>query len=43
MAAESLDKWLADPESLVRDNNMAFHPDSAAERSEIIAYLKQLR
>jgi len=41
--AESLDKWLADPESLVPENDMAFHVESAAERSEIIAYLKQTR
>ena len=41
--AESLDKWLADPESVVPGNDMAFHVDSATERNEIIAYLKQLR
>lgn len=41
--AESLAKWLADPESLVPDNDMAFHVESADERSEIISYLKQMR
>lgn len=40
--AESLDKWLAGPESLVPDNDMAFHVESAAERSEIVTYLKQM-
>lgn len=41
--AESLDRWLADPESFVPDNDMAFQVESAAERSEIVAYLKQMR
>ncbi|MGA2581022.1 MAG: c-type cytochrome [Bryobacteraceae bacterium] len=41
--AESLDKWLADPDSLVPDNDMAFHVESAAERSGIIAYLKEMQ
>ena len=41
--AQLLDKWLSDPDSLVPDNDMAFHVDSAAERSEIITYLKQIR
>jgi len=41
--AESLQKWLTDPESLVPNNDMAFHVESAAERSEIVAYLRQLR
>jgi len=41
--AESLDRWLADPESFVPDNDMAFHVESALERSAIIAYLKQMR
>lgn len=38
----TLDKWLADPESLVRDNDMSFRLDNAAERADIISYLKQL-
>ena len=37
---ETLDKWLADPEKLVPDSDMAFHVDSADERREIISYLK---
>jgi cytochrome c len=41
--ANSLDKWLAGPDQLIPDNDMAFHVESAAERSEIIAYLKQMR
>jgi cytochrome c len=41
--AESLAKWLADPETLVPDNDMAFHLESADERIEIVSYLKQLR
>jgi cytochrome c len=40
---ESLDKWLTDPEKLVPDNDMAFHVENAAERSEIISYLKQMQ
>jgi cytochrome c len=41
--ADSLDKWLTDPAKLVPESNMAFHVDSAAERSEIIAYLREVR
>lgn len=37
---ESLEKWLADPQQLVPGNDMAFHVDDAAERREIIAWLK---
>jgi cytochrome c2 len=37
---ETLDKWLADPEKLVPDSDMAFHVESADERREIISYLK---
>ena len=39
---ETLEKWLADPDKLVPDNDMPFHVPSADERREIIAYLKQL-
>jgi cytochrome c2 len=39
---ETLEKWLADPDKLVPDNDMPFHVQSADERREIIAYLKQL-
>ena len=40
--AESLDKWLTDPDKLVPDTDMAFHVDKADERHDIIAYLKDL-
>jgi cytochrome c len=39
--SETLEKWLADPEKLVPDNDMPFHVQSADERREIIAFLKQ--
>jgi cytochrome c len=35
-----LDRWLADPDSVVRHNNMDYSVPSAAERAEIIRYLK---
>ena len=38
---ETLDKWLINPDKLVPDNDMTFHVESADERREIIAYLKQ--
>jgi len=41
--ADSLAKWLAGPDKLVPDTDMAFHLESAAERAAIIAYLKQAR
>ena len=37
---EMLDQWLTDTEKLVPGNDMTFHVEKAAERSEIIAYLK---
>ena len=37
---ETLDKWLADTEKLVPDNDMTFHVEKPDERSAIIAYLK---
>jgi cytochrome c len=40
--ATSLDKWLSDPEKLVPDSDMAFQLVRAEERTDIIAYLKQL-
>ena len=40
--AESLDKWLMDPDKVVPDTDMAFHLDKADERRDIIAYLKEL-
>lgn len=38
----TLEKWLADPESVVPDNDMSFRLDNGQERAAIIAYLKQL-
>ena len=40
--AESLDRWLTDPDKVVPDNDMAFRMVKADERSDIIAYLKGL-
>ena len=40
--AAALDKWLADPDTLIPDNDMGFHLEKADERAEIIAYLKQI-
>lgn len=40
--AASLDKWLADPEQLVPDNDMAFRLASAEERAAIIEFLRTL-
>jgi cytochrome c len=41
--ADTLDKWLAGPDKVVPETDMAFHVESATERSAIIAYLKELR
>ena len=38
----TLEKWLADPDALVPDNDMSFRLDNAAERAAIVDYLKQL-
>jgi cytochrome c len=40
--ANSLDKWLAGPDKVVPDTDMAFHLENAGERAAIIAYLKEL-
>jgi len=37
-----LDKWLTDPDSLIADNDMAFHVSKPDERADIIRYLKTL-
>ena len=37
---ENLDKWLADTDKLIPDNDMTYHVEKADERNEIIAYLK---
>jgi cytochrome c len=38
----TLDRWLADTESIIPDNDMTFRLGDAGERADIIAYLKQL-
>jgi cytochrome c len=40
--AETLDRWLTDPEKLVPGNDMAFQVVNPAERKEIIRYLQLL-
>jgi cytochrome c len=39
---ETLDHWLTDTEKLVPGNDMTFHVERAAERADIIAYLRQV-
>lgn len=41
--AATLDRWLADPEKFVPNNDMAFRLEKADERSAIIDYLKTQR
>ena len=38
---DTLDQWLTDTEKLVPGNDMTFHVEKAAERAEIITFLKQ--
>ena len=38
---EALERWLADPDTLVPGNDMTFHVENAEERAAIVAYLKQ--
>lgn len=38
---ESLQQWLADPDTLVPDNNMGFQVPKPQERRDIIAFLKE--
>jgi cytochrome c len=40
--ADSLDQWLADPEKIVPDSDMAFRVPKVQERTDVIAYLEQL-
>lgn len=40
--SETLNRWLKDPESVVPGAEMPFRLDNAAERSEIVEYLKSL-
>jgi cytochrome c len=37
----TLEKWLSDPDMVVKDNNMSFSVPKAEERRDLIAYLKQ--
>lgn len=38
----ALDRWLTDTEGVIPGNDMTFRLDDPGERSDIIAYLKQL-
>jgi cytochrome c len=38
----TLEKWLSDPDMVVPDTKMDFHVPKAQERSDLIAYFKQL-
>ena len=40
--ADTLDRWLTDPEKLVSGNDMAFRLVNPEERREIIQYLRKL-
>ena len=40
--AASLDKWLADPEKLIPDNDMAFRMPNPDERAAVLAFLQRL-
>ncbi len=37
----TLERWLSDPDRMAPDNNMSFSVSKAAERQDLIAYLKQ--
>jgi cytochrome c len=37
----TLERWLSDPDLMVPDNNMSFSVPKAAERQDLIAFLKQ--
>ena len=37
----TLERWLSDPDMVVKDNNMSFGVPKADERRDLIAYLKQ--
>ncbi|HEY3827344.1 MAG TPA: c-type cytochrome [Bryobacteraceae bacterium] len=40
--APTLDRWLADTDTVIPGNDMSFRLSNSAERADIIAYLKQL-
>lgn len=37
----SLDKWLTDPQALIPTAKMFYHLDSAQDRADVIAFLKE--
>jgi cytochrome c len=37
----TLERWLSDPDLVVKDNNMDFRVPKAEERRDLIAFLKQ--
>jgi cytochrome c len=39
--ADTLDRWLADPDSIVPGNNMEFHVAKAEERRDLVRFLQQ--
>ena len=39
----TLEKWLSDPDRMVPDNNMSFSVPKAADRQDLIAFLKQVK
>jgi len=41
--AETLDRWLADPDQLVPGNEMSFRVPKPEERAAIIEYLRSLK
>lgn len=38
-SAETLDRWLADPERFVRGQKMGYRVENAADRADLIAFL----
>lgn len=36
----SLDRWLTDPDAVVKDSDMAFHVSNPKERADIIEFLR---
>ncbi len=40
---ETLEKWLSDPDLMVKDNQMSFNVPKAQERLDVIAYLKSTK
>jgi cytochrome c len=39
--ADTLDRWLTDPDAMVPGNNMSFPTPKAADRRDLIAYLQE--